>query len=126
MAANKFTLHGYNVDISYIVGGNPTFKSFRYKDGSFSKDFTPAEIHIDATEVDQLVSVTLNLTVDAGATTFSVFLPTYDVPRGQTVEFNTVGVYKEVIGPVVLPLEQRTAWRTIHLHGTAETVIVPL
>lgn len=126
MAANKFALQGYNVEVSYIVGGNPTFKSLKYRDGTFSKDFTPSEIHTDATEVGQFVTVTLNLTVDAGATTFSVFLSTYDVPRGQTVEFNTVGVYKEVIGPVVLPLEQRTAWRTIHLHGTAETVTVPL
>lgn len=57
---------------------------------------------------------------------FSVFLPTFDVPIGQSVEFKTIGIYKEVRGPVILPAQQKVTWRTIQMHGTAETVIVPL
>jgi hypothetical protein len=124
--ANKFTLHGHDVEISYTIGANPSFPALIYTSGSLSKDFLPDAIHTDPTELGNLVTVSLSLTIDAGGTTFSVFLPTIDVPMGQSVAFTTVGVYKEVTGPVVLPAQQHTTWRTIHLHGKAETVIVPL
>ena len=45
-----------------------------------------------------------------------------DVPVGQSVEFETVGIYREVRGPVVLPARPTVTWRTILLHGFAETV----
>jgi hypothetical protein len=48
------------------------------------------------------------------------------VPIGQSVEFKTIGIYKEVRGPVIMPAQQKVTWRTIQMHGTAETVIVPL
>jgi hypothetical protein len=70
--------------------------------------------------------VPLKVTTDAGGTTFSFFLPTFDVPTGKTVEFESIGIYKEIRGPVVLPAQQTVTWRTINLHGTAQTVIVPL
>jgi hypothetical protein len=124
--ANKFTLKGYGVEVDYTIGANPSFPAFIYKDATISKSFLPSAIHTDSTDLGSLVTVALEVTVDAGGTTFSVFLPTFDVPRGQAVQFKTIGIYKEVRGPVVRPAQQTVTWRTIDMDGTAETVIVPL
>ena len=124
--ANKFTLRGHQVDVSYTIGANPSLPALIYQDGTISKDFLPNAIHTDPTDLGNLVTVPLEVTIDSGGTTFSVFLPTFDVPRGQSVEFKTIGIYKEVRGPVILPAQQKVTWRTIQMYGTAETVIVPL
>jgi hypothetical protein len=124
--ANKFTLSGHQVDVSYTIGANPSFPALTYRDETISKDFLPNAIHTDPTDLGNLVTVALEVTIDSGGTTFSVFLPTFDVPLGQSVEFKTIGIYKEVRGPVILPAQQRVTWRTIQMYGTAETVIVPL
>jgi hypothetical protein len=124
--ANKFTLSGHQVDVSYTIGANPSFPALTYQDETISKDFLPNAIHTDPTDLGNLVTVALEMTSDSGGTTFSVFLPTFDVPRGQSVEFKTIGIYKEVRGPVILPAQQKVTWRTIQMYGTAETVIVPL
>jgi hypothetical protein len=124
--ANKFTLSGHQVDVSYTIGANPSFPALTYRDETISKDFLPNAIHTDPTDLGSLVTVALEVTIDSGGTTFSVFLPTFDVPLGQSVEFKTIGIYKEVRGPVILPAQQRVTWRTIQMYGTAETVIVPL
>jgi hypothetical protein len=124
--ANKFTLSGHQVDVSYTIGANPSFPALTYQDETISKDFLPNAIHTDPTDLGNLVTVALEMTIDSGGTTFSVFLPTFNVPRGQAVEFKTIGIYKEVRGPVILPAQQKVTWRTIQMYGTAETVIVPL
>ena len=124
--ANKFTLSGHHVDVSYTIGANPSLPALTYRDETRSKDFLPNAIHTDPTDLGNLVTVALETTIDSGGTTFSVFLPTFDVPRGQAVEFKTIGIYREVRGPVILPAQQKVTWRTIQMDGTAETVIVPL
>jgi hypothetical protein len=124
--ANKFTLSGHQVDVSYTIGANPSFPALTYHDETISKDFLPNAVHTDPTDLGNLVTVALEVTIDSGGTTFSVFLPTFDVPLGQSVEFKTIGIYKEVRGPVIRPAQQRVTWRTIQMYGTAETVIVPL
>ena len=124
--ANKFTLKGHDVEITYTFGANPSFPALNYKQGSISKSFLPSEIHTDNTELGQLVTVTLELTIDSGSTTFSLFLPSLQVPMGQSVDFSSIGIYKESRGPVISPHQQTITWRTIHLHGSAQTVVVPL
>jgi hypothetical protein len=73
--ANKFTLKGQGVEISYTIGGNPTFTALTYKEGAVTKDFKPSEISTDATVIDKLVTIVLERSIDFGATTFSFFLP---------------------------------------------------
>jgi len=124
--ANKFTLKWHGVEVYYTIGATPGIPALIYQDQTMSKDFQASAIHTDSTTLGSLVTVPLELTVDAGGTTFSFFLPNVDVPMGKAVEFKTIGIYKEVRGPVVLPAKQTVTWRTIPMHGTAETVIVPL
>ena len=64
-------------------------------------------------------------TVDTGGERFGFFLPQLDVPRGQSEEFRTVGVYYRFSGPDSIP-HRDPSWRCIELHGTAQTVIVEL
>ena len=123
--ANKFTLKGHGVEVEYTIGITPGIPAFIYKDETISKDFPSTAIQTDQTDLGNLVTVPLEVTVDAGGITFSVFLPTFDVPKGKVVEFKTIGIYREVRGPVILPAQQPVTWRTIQMHGTAETVIVP-
>jgi len=124
---NKFTLTGHGVEISYMIGANRSFPALTYEQGTLSKSFLPDAIHTDSTDLGNLVTVPLEATIEpgGGGTTFSVFLPTFNVPMGQTVEFKTIGLYKEcrVVAP---PVYQVATWRTIHMHGIAQTVLVPL
>ena len=52
-------------------------------------------------------------------------LPELDVPQGRSGHFDTVGVYEKLTGPDSFP-KAAPSWRGIELHGTAQTVIVPL
>lgn len=124
--ANKFTLKGHDLEISCTIGANPSFPKLSYRQGSFAKSFARNQIHIDDSRLGQLVTVTLSLTVDAGATTFSLFLPCLDVPLSDSIDFTTMGIYKELRGPVIVPKRQVTEWRSVHLYGVAQTVLMTL
>ena len=125
MSANKFVLKGAGVEVIYTTGANPSLPAMIYKAGSTVKQFKPAEIKTDNTGLGQMVSVALILTIDAGGERFGFFLPTINVPHGQTVDFQTVGVYETFGGPDSFPHEP-ASWRCIDMRGTAQTVIVPL
>jgi hypothetical protein len=124
--ANKFTLHGEGVEISYTAGITPGLVALMYKDGSVTKNFKSNEISTDTSVIDQIVTIVLERTIDFGATTFSFFLPDLNVPQGESVNFKSLGIRKEVHGPVVNPALQKVSWHAVHLHGVAQTVIVPL
>src|SRR5229473_1754521 len=124
--ANKFTLSGNGIEISYTIGATPSIPALTYQDASVSKKFLPNEIRTDATSIGKLITITLELTIDFGSTSFSFFIPDLQVPMGQSADFNTIGIRKEVRGPVVQSALQKVTWQTFDLYGKAETVIVPL
>ena len=72
-----------------------------------------------------LASAVSLVTIDPGGERFGFFLPSIDVPEGQTAHFHTVGVYELFRGPNSIPHRPST-WRCIELGGTAQTVIVAL
>jgi hypothetical protein len=72
-----------------------------------------------------MVSVALVRTTDAGGERFGFFLPVVDVVKAHTAQFQTVGVDETFTGPDSVP-HRPSSWRCIELHGTAQTVIVPL
>ena len=125
MPANKFTLKGSQVVVEYTVGGNPSFTALTYDSGAFHKSFTPAAIKTDDTGIGELVSIPLIVTVDTGGERFGFFLPLIDVPSGQKAHFHTIGIYETFSGPNSIPHRPST-WRSVELHGTAESVAVPL
>jgi len=125
MSANKFVLKGSGVEVDYTIGANPALPALTYKAGSTVKQFKPTEIETDTTGLGQMVSVALVLTIDTGGERFGFFLPAIDVAMGQTATFQTVGVYETFSGPDSIP-HRPSSWRCIEMHGTAQTVIVPL
>ena len=60
-----------------------------------------------------------------GGERFGFFLPELDVPSGEYEHFTTVGVYERFSGPDSVP-DLPPSWRGIELHGTAQTVTVPV
>jgi hypothetical protein len=91
--ANKFTLKVDRVEVSYTIGATPGIPALIYKDQKMSKEFEANEIHTDSTTLGSLLTVTLEVTVDHGGTTFSFFLPSLHV-SARAIEFNTIGINK--------------------------------
>jgi hypothetical protein len=125
MSANHFVLKGSGVEVDYTIGANPSFTALTYKAGSVDKQYKPAQIETDNTGLGDMVSVALVLSIDTGGERFGVFLPVIDVPQGQTVDFRTVGVYETFNGPDSV-IHRPPTWRCIEMHGTAQSIIVPL
>ena len=125
MSANKFVLKHHHIEVDYTIGITPGLPALIYKDGPNVKNFKANEITTDETGLGSLVSVSLVKSTDTGGERFGFFLPQLDVPSGQTEKFITSGAYEEFSGPDSIP-RRPPSWSCIELHGTAQTVIVPL
>jgi hypothetical protein len=123
MPANKFVLKGSHVTVEYTIGGNPSFPALTYTDGAFQRSFKPDAIATDDTGLGELVSIPLVVSIDGER--FGFFLPSIDVPSGETAHFHTIGIYEMFSGPDSIPHRPST-WRCIEMSGTAQNVIVPL
>lgn len=123
MSANRFVLKHHRVEVEYNVGITPGIPALVYHDGSAPpKSYTETEITTENTALGELVSVPLVPAVDVGGERFGFFLPQFDVPRGESVEFITVGVYYQFTGPDSVP-HRPPSWEGIEMRGTAQTVI---
>ena len=125
MSANKFVLKHHHIEVDYTIGITSALPALIYKDGPNVSNFQANEITTDETGLGLLVSVSLVKSIDAGGERFGFFLPQLDVPSGQTEKFATAGLYEEFSGADSIP-RRPPSWRRIELHGTAQTVIVPL
>lgn len=125
MSANKFVLKHDHIEVDYTIGITPGLTALTYKDGTTTKSFTSAQITTENTSLGSLVSVPLVISIDTGGERFGFFLPQLDVPSGKTEKFTSVGVYDKFSGPDSVP-RTPPSWCCIDMHGTAQTVMVPL
>ncbi len=123
--ANKYVLQGNGIQVDYTIGGNPGFTALTFTEGGTTKNFTPAQVTTDQTGLGTLVSVALVTSIDTGGTRFGFFLPDVQVARGQTAPVTTIGAIETFSGPDSVP-HRPTTWQCVHLHGTAQEVIVAL
>jgi hypothetical protein len=123
--ANKYLLHGNGIQVEYVVGANPSFAALTFTEGATNKSFTPAQINTDQTGLGTLLSVPLVQTIDAGGTRFGLFLPEVQTALGQKVPVSTIGMFEMFSGPDSVP-HRATTWQSVHLHGVAEEIIIPL
>jgi hypothetical protein len=123
--ANKFVLTGNGISVEYTIGANPAFTALTFTEGGTTDSFKPAQITTDQTALGAFVSVPLRTSVDTGGTRFGFFLPEVQVSLGHSVPVTTAGVIETFSGPDSVP-HRPTTWRGVHLHGSAEEVIVPL
>lgn len=124
--ANFFTLTGADVNVTYRIGGNPSFPALTFKSATLNESFKPDQIQSVTTPLGALVTIVTRLTIDAGGTTFSFFLPNLTVPLGQTVNFTSLGIFKNVSGLIFVPHDIVVTWTPVQLEGTARTIFVPL
>lgn len=91
------------------------------------KSYRGADVRVLQTEIGSLVSVTLQLTVDTGSTSYSVLIPAIELPNRQAHQnFETVGIRTIHKMPLPLPLQPLESYTMDKLEGTAQSVIVPL
>jgi hypothetical protein len=121
--ADKYVLSGNGIEITYTIGGNPSFPALTFKQGTVTKTFTPAQITTDNTFLGTLVSVPVVRTTDMGGSNFGFFLPQVNVAQGHSVPVTTIGAIETYSGPVIP--HRPTTWQCVPLHGLAEQVILP-
>jgi len=70
-------LSGGGIHVQYTTAG----PHFHYSNGFHVRDFSGGEIRsVNVPDIGTLVSVTLQLTVDSGSTSFTVLLPRVNLP----------------------------------------------
>lgn len=125
--ANFFTFTSQNVKVTYRIGGNPGFIALTYDDTAqnLHEGFKPAQIQTVQTPLGMMVTVAIRTSIDAGGTSFSIFVPDISLPQGQSANFNTIGVYKDVRGLIVRPRDLKVTWSCLQFEGVAESIFVP-
>ena len=120
---NYYDLSGDGIHVTYATTTFQGQPVLIYQDSHTTKKFTGSkEIRTVATEIGTLVTVTLQIVVDAASTSFSVMIPTVNLAVADTSNVDTFGVTtlhkSTIIGP---PLQGQTEVYTTHeLKGTAQ------
>lgn len=124
--ANVFELAGDGVQIYYSARGpfidQPGLEpTFTYQDQVLNLTFTGEEIRTQQSEMGTLVSVSLKITVDAGATTLTLLLPTVNLGDTAEQSFETFAIVTETFG--ILPrLGARQVYDTLDLSGVGRFI----
>jgi hypothetical protein len=114
--------HGLQVSYSTTsIDGTPRFD---YQDSHGTHAFVGDEIQSEETEIGTLVSVTIELTVDRGSTSFSLLVPSVNLGIANSAPISTVGIttrHKFAI-PQSLNLGQTELYTVTQLAGSAQHV----
>lgn len=120
-----YALHGHGLHVTYSTTSFDGTPRFDYHDNHRSLSFVGDEqIRSEQTEIGTLVSVTLQLTVDSGSTSFSLLVPTVNLGNAQSVPISTIAIttrHKFSIIPS-LNLGQTELYTVTQLIGTAQDV----
>lgn len=127
--ANLYSLHNnviqggqFSLYIIYSPSGLGGEPFFQYHDPSQSLSFTGNQIQTTESPLGNLVTVTTRMTVDAGSTTFTLFVPTVNLV-GQSLSITTFGVTTTHRGGILPNLGQTELYSVTELLGTAESVV---
>jgi hypothetical protein len=122
---NLYQLHGQNLTVSYALSGIDGKPHFAYHDAQHTLQFSGDQIRTVATEIGTIATVTLQLTVDSGSTTFSLLVPTVNLdPNHKLAHIRTEGIttlHRFSIIPV-LNQGQTELYTVTKLTGTAQVV----
>ena len=122
--ANLFDLKGGNIQINYSTSGIDGKPHFSYKEGKNTRNFSGDEIRIAETDLGTIVSVTTNMTVDTGSTSFSVLIPNVNVTTSNKTSINTKGIEtKHKFSPIPsFNKGQLDTYKVLNLNGKASFV----
>jgi hypothetical protein len=123
---NLYQLHGVNISVSYALSGFDGKPHFSYQDAHHALQFSGNQIRTVATEIGTIATVTIQLTVDSGSTTFSLLVPTVHLDQThQSAHIATEGIttlHKFWLNPA-LNLGQTELYSVTKLTGTARFVV---
>jgi hypothetical protein len=121
---NQYTLKGGNITVTYSTTNFLGQPFLSYNDGTQTKDFSGSAIRVVDIGIGTLVSVTTFMTIDTGATEFSVLLPFIELADAtKTQNFSTDGIITTFKGPDSFPLTGvRENYEFIPMTGTARDV----
>ena len=123
--ANLFELSGDGIQVTYSSSSIKGSQLLSYQDGTINCRFSGEEIRSEATEIGELLTVTLEHTVDSRAVTFTLILPVVTVmPASGGARIEVPGIttttHMTIAGPGVGT--QKTYFQ-VNLIGTAQVVV---
>jgi hypothetical protein len=125
--ANQPTLYelsGNGILVTYLTTSFTGQPQFYYQDAFQSKQFTGTQIQAVDTILGKLVTVFLVQTVDGGNTTFTLIVPTVNLPPSNVANITTEGITTLHKFSIFKPPQGQTEIYTFHrLHGTASFVV---
>ena len=122
---NLYIVHGHGLHVTYSTSGFDGKPHFDYHDSHGTHAFSGDQIRTEQTEIGTLVSVTIQLTVDSGSTSFSLLVPTVNLGSANSVPISTVGITTRHKFSIIqsLNLGQTELYSTTNLTGTAQAVV---
>ncbi len=123
---NLFELtDGEDVQITYNAThfiDQPTRPQLTYQDAERNLTFNRDAIRTQQSELGTLVSVTLELTVDAGATVLTVLLPPINLAEAEDQPFETFGIVTRSYGMLPRMGARLTYEDVVELDGVARAM----
>ncbi len=90
---NIYNLQSERLSVKYSTGTLGSLKSFEYQDAFQTLIFNDDEIRTVTTEIGTLVTVTTRKTIDTGSTSFTLLVPTVNLPGlNREVQITTEGI----------------------------------
>ncbi len=122
---NIYQLQGQQLHIVYSISGIDSQPHFDYQDASQTLHFKGDEIRTIELEIGTLVTITIQLTVDAGSTSFSLLLPRVNLEQNQQANITTTGITTSHRGSFAPQLSkgQNEFYTVTCLDGTAQFVM---
>jgi hypothetical protein len=124
--ANQPTLYelsGNGIHVTYATSSLQGQPQFNYHDAFQARNFTGNQIQTADTILGRLVTVFLVQTVDSGSTTFTLLVPSVNLPPSKVANITTEGITTLHKFAIVKPPQGQTELYTVHkLHGTARFV----
>ena len=93
--ANQPTLYelsGNGIHVTYATSSLQGQPQFNYHDAFQAKNFTGNQIQTADTVLGRLVTVFLIQTIDSGSTTFTLLVPTANLPPSKVANITTEGI----------------------------------
>jgi hypothetical protein len=84
---NIYQLHSAQITVNYSTGDLGSIKALEYQDAIQNLTFKGDEIRTVKTELGTLVTITIRKTIDSGSTSFTLLVPTVNLP-GPNVPVN--------------------------------------
>lgn len=125
VAPNLFHLSGGGLQLTYATSGLDGKPHLHYQDSHHNLNYSGDQIRVVASDLGTLVSVTLQLTVDAGSTSFTALIPRVNLLNQNSAQIHTDGItatHRFSLVPA-LNLGQLDLYTVTRLQGTAQHVL---